>query len=97
MKKKIILLLLVLFPILFLCFTTNAKDGYDIELTQTFSENLDVPIIASGGAGNPQHVIDVFKLGKADAALAASIFHYNEYSIELVRKECQKRGIAMRF
>ena len=74
----------------------GTKDGYDIELTQTFSKNLDVPIIASGGAGNPQHIIDVFKLGKADAALAASIFHYNEYSIEFIKKECQKQGIPTR-
>ena len=73
------------------------KDGYDLELTRTFSERLDVPIIASGGAGNPQHIIDVFKLGKADAALAASIFHYNEYPIKEVKEECKNAGIPMRF
>ncbi|MGB5909909.1 MAG: imidazole glycerol phosphate synthase subunit HisF [Promethearchaeia archaeon] len=74
----------------------GTKNGYDLELTRTFSERLDVPIIASGGAGNPQHIIDAFKLGKADAALAASIFHYNEYPIELVKQECKKAGIPMR-
>ncbi len=74
----------------------GTKIGYDLELTRIFNEKLDVPIIASGGAGNPQHIIDVFKLGKADAALAASIFHYNEYSIEFVKKECKKAGISMR-
>ncbi|MFX1374667.1 MAG: imidazole glycerol phosphate synthase subunit HisF [Promethearchaeota archaeon] len=74
----------------------GTKDGYDLELTRAFSERLDVPIIASGGAGNPQHIIDVFKLGKADAALAASIFHYNEYPIKIVKQECVKKGIAMR-
>ncbi len=74
----------------------GVKKGYDLELTREFSERLDVPIIASGGAGNPQHIIDAFKIGKADAALAASIFHYNEYSIERVKKECQKEGIPMR-
>ncbi|MFW9939012.1 MAG: imidazole glycerol phosphate synthase subunit HisF [Candidatus Thorarchaeota archaeon] len=74
----------------------GTKDGYDLELTRTFSESLDIPIIASGGAGNPQHIVDVFKLGKADAALAASIFHYNEYSIESVKKECRKVGISIR-
>ena len=75
----------------------GVKEGYDLELTKTFSERLDVPIIASGGAGNPQHIIDAFKIGKADAALAASIFHYNEYPIKLVKEECKKSGIPMRF
>ncbi len=74
----------------------GTKDGYDLELTKTFSERLDVPIIASGGAGNPSHIIASFKIGKADAALAASIFHYNEYSIEVVKEECKKAGIPMR-
>jgi cyclase len=74
----------------------GTKNGYDLELTKTFSERLNVPIIASGGAGNPQHIIDVFNLGKADAALAASIFHYNEYPIEVVKQECDKAGIPMR-
>lgn len=75
----------------------GVKEGYDLDLTREFSERLDVPIIASGGAGNPQHIIDAFKIGKADAALAASIFHYNEYPIEVVKKECEKAGVPMRF
>ncbi len=75
----------------------GTHDGYDIELTRSFSERLDVPIIASGGAGNPQHIVDVFKLGKADAALAASIFHYNEFPIQKVKESCKKSGIPMRF
>jgi len=74
----------------------GTKKGYDLELTKSFSERLDVPIIASGGAGNPQHIIEVFKFGKADAALAASIFHYNEYPIGVVKQECKKAGISMR-
>jgi cyclase len=74
----------------------GVKKGYDLELIRTFSERLDVPIIASGGAGNPQHIIDAFNIGKADAALAASIFHYGEYTIEVVKKECAKAGIPMR-
>ena len=74
----------------------GTKNGYDLDLTKIFSERLDVPIIASGGAGNPQHIIDAFKLGKADAALAASIFHYNEYPIKKVKQECLKAGILMR-
>ncbi|TXT64330.1 MAG: imidazole glycerol phosphate synthase, catalytic subunit with HisH [Promethearchaeota archaeon] len=72
------------------------KEGYDLELTRAFSERLSVPIIASGGAGNPEHIIEAFKKGKADAALAASIFHYDEYSIKYVKEECQKAGIPMR-
>lgn len=75
----------------------GVKEGYDLELTRTFSERLDVPIIASGGAGNPQHIIDAFKLGKADATLAASIFHYNEYPIDVVKQDCVKAGVPMRF
>jgi cyclase len=74
----------------------GTKMGYDLELTRAFSERLNVPIIASGGAGAPQHIIDVFKYGKADAALAASIFHYNEYPISVVKQECEKAGIPMR-
>ncbi|MFX1410192.1 MAG: imidazole glycerol phosphate synthase subunit HisF [Promethearchaeota archaeon] len=74
----------------------GTKNGYDLELTRIFSRRLDIPIIASGGAGNPQHIIDAFKLGNADAALAASIFHYNEYSIEVVKNKCIKAGIPMR-
>jgi cyclase len=74
----------------------GTKDGYDLELTRVFSEKLDVPIIASGGAGNPQHIIDAFKIGKADAALAASIFHFNEYPVRIVKDECEKAGIPMR-
>ncbi len=74
----------------------GVKNGFDLDLTRTFSERLDVPIIASGGAGNPQHMVDAFKIGKADAALAASIFHYNEYPIKVVKEICQKQGIPMR-
>jgi len=72
------------------------KTGFDLELTKEFSERLDVPIIASGGAGNPKDIVDAFTIGKADAALAASIFHYNEYPIEVVKNECKKAGIPMR-
>jgi cyclase len=74
----------------------GTKNGYDLELTRAFNERLNVPIIASGGAGNPQHIIDSFKIGKADAALAASIFHYNEFPIKKVKEECSKAGIPMR-
>ncbi|TXT63274.1 MAG: imidazole glycerol phosphate synthase, catalytic subunit with HisH [Promethearchaeota archaeon] len=71
-------------------------DGYDLELTKIFSESLEIPIIASGGAGNPQHIAEAFIQGKADAALAASIFHYDEYSIKKVKKVCKSKGIPVR-
>lgn len=74
----------------------GTKNGYDLDLTRAFSERLDVPIIASGGAGNPQHIIDSFIIGKADAALAASIFHYNQYPIKVVKQECKNVGIPIR-
>ncbi len=74
----------------------GVKQGYDLELTREFSERLGVPIIASGGAGNPRHIVDAFKIGKADAALAASIFHFNEYPIEVVKNECKKNGVPTR-
>ena len=74
----------------------GVKQGYDLAITREFSERLTIPIIASGGCGNPDHIIDAFKEGKADAALAASIFHFNEYSIEKVKNECVKNGIHMR-
>lgn len=74
----------------------GTKNGYDLELTKTFSERLNVPIIASGGAGTPKDIIEVFQEGKADAALAASIFHYNEFPIQAVKEACKIAGIPMR-
>ncbi|HUW34395.1 MAG TPA: imidazole glycerol phosphate synthase subunit HisF [Planctomycetota bacterium] len=71
-------------------------DGYDIELTRRFSETVDIPIIASGGAGNPEHIYRVLTDGKADAALAASIFHYGNYPIPVTKKYLQERGIEIR-
>jgi cyclase len=74
----------------------GTKNGFDIELTNLFSTRLDVPIIASGGAGDPDHFVEVFKDGNADAALAASIFHFNEYPIDHVKEVCQNANIPMR-
>ena len=59
----------------------GTKDGYDLEITAAVSEAVSIPVVASGGAGKPEHLADVVLAGKADAALAASIFHFNEYSI----------------
>ena len=74
----------------------GTTDGYDIELTRTISENAHIPVIASGGAGIPKHLLDVFTEGKADAALAASIFHYNKYPVPVVKDYLRKMGVTIR-
>ncbi len=74
----------------------GTKDGYDLELTRAMSEALEIPIIASGGAGKLEHFYDVFAVGKADAALAASIFHYGEYTIGEVKQFLANKKIAVR-
>lgn len=74
----------------------GTKDGYDIELTRTISERVKVPVIASGGAGVPEHFLEVFTEGKADAALAASVFHYNQYPVQVVKKYLRERGVIVR-
>lgn len=70
--------------------------GYDLDLLRTVSEMVRIPLIASGGAGSPQHLLDGFQQGQADAVLAASIFHYDQYSIHEVKSFLQERGIPMR-
>ncbi|MEK7851647.1 MAG: HisA/HisF-related TIM barrel protein, partial [Deltaproteobacteria bacterium] len=74
----------------------GTKDGYDIELTRAVSEVVGIPIIASGGVGNPEHIYKGFVDGKADAALAASIFHYKEYSIRQVKDYLIERDVVVR-
>lgn len=74
----------------------GTEDGYDIELTRAISERVNVPLIASGGAGIPQHFLDVFKDGKADAALAASVFHYNKYPVPVIKDFLRKAGVTIR-
>jgi imidazole glycerol-phosphate synthase subunit HisF len=76
--------------------TDGTKEGFDIELTRKISESVNIPVIASGGAGTLQHFSDVFKSGKADAALAASIFHYGEYTIDDIKKFLSKNNICVR-
>lgn len=71
-------------------------DGYDIELTRTVSEAADIPLIASGGAGEPEHLYQVLTAGKADAALAASIFHYGSYPIPVTKKYLKDKGVEIR-
>jgi len=74
----------------------GTKEGYDIKLTKIVSESVNIPIIASGGAGKPEHLYEVLVEGKADAALAASIFHKKEYSIPKVKEFLGKRGVEIR-
>jgi cyclase len=74
----------------------GTEDGYDIELTRTISEKVNVPVIASGGAGKPEHFLEVFTNGKADAALAASVFHYNKYPVPVIKEFLQKQGVIVR-
>jgi cyclase len=74
----------------------GTKDGYDIELTRTISEKVNVPVIASGGAGVPEQFVEVFTDGKADAALAASVFHYNQYPVPVIKEFLRKQGVIVR-
>ena len=74
----------------------GTKEGYDLELTRAVSEAVRIPVIASGGAGTLEHLYEAFSAGKADAALAASIFHYGEYSITEAKTFLAKKGISVR-
>jgi cyclase len=74
----------------------GTKAGYDIALTKTIACSIGIPVIASGGAGGPLHIYEVFAKGKAEAALAASIFHFGEYSVRAVKDFLKKRNIPVR-
>ena len=74
----------------------GTKDGYDIEITRAVSEAVSIPVVASGGAGSPDHLADAILLGKADAALAASIFHFGEYTIQQTKQFMADRGVPVR-
>jgi cyclase len=74
----------------------GTKDGYDIELTRTISEQVSIPVIASGGVGTLGHLYEGLTLGKASAVLAASIFHYKEYSIAQVKSFLKEKGVVVR-
>ena len=74
----------------------GTKAGYDIELTRTISENVSIPVIASGGAGTLEHFYDAVAEGKADAVLAASLFHFKELEICEVKKYLRNKGISVR-
>jgi cyclase len=74
----------------------GTKEGYDVEMTAAVSDAVKIPVVASGGAGSPQHMLDVLKQGHADAALAASIFHFRKHSIGEVKHYLAEHGVPVR-
>lgn len=74
----------------------GTKDGYDLEITAAVTKAVRVPVVASGGAGNPDHLADAILLGGAEAALAASIFHFGEYTIGETKRIMHERGVPVR-
>ncbi len=74
----------------------GTKAGYDLELTRTIAENVSIPVIASGGAGTKEHFYEALTEGKADAVLAASLFHYKELEIRDLKKYLRERGVSVR-
>jgi cyclase len=74
----------------------GTKDGYDIELTRAISETVSIPVIASGGAGTLEHLYDGLVYGKADAVLAASIFHFREFTVREAKEYLRSKGVAVR-
>jgi len=74
----------------------GTKDGFDIEITSAVAEAVGIPVVASGGCGSPEHMYEAVTAGKADAALAASIFHYGEYTINETKQYLAERGVTVR-
>jgi cyclase len=74
----------------------GTKAGYDLPLTRAVADGVGIPVVASGGAGSPEHVYQALTAGRADAALAASIFHYNEYGIRATKAYLAERGVPVR-
>lgn len=74
----------------------GTKNGYDLEITAAVSDAVSIPVVASGGAGHPKHLADAVLIGKADAALAASIFHFGEFTIEETKRLMADRGVPVR-
>jgi cyclase len=74
----------------------GTKEGYDIPLTRVISDALSIPVIASGGAGTVEHLREALMQGKADAVLAASIFHYRQYTVREIKEYLRKNGLRMR-
>jgi cyclase len=74
----------------------GTEDGYDIQLIKRIIGQVNIPVIASGGAGKPEHFLDAFKKGNADAALAASVFHYNKHPIKKIKQFLKEKGVEIR-
>ena len=74
----------------------GTKNGFDLALTRAVSDAVDIPVIASGGVGNLQHLVDGIKEGHADAVLAASIFHFGDYTVRQAKELMQSQGIEVR-
>ena len=74
----------------------GTREGYEIDATRIISENLGIPVVASGGAGHPDHLVKVFQDGKADAALIASMVHYGDYTINQIKTVLNDNGIPVR-
>jgi len=74
----------------------GTKDGYDLPMLRAVSDAVRVPVVASGGAGCPEHLADAILEGRADAALAASSFHYGEYTIQETKRIMHQRGVPVR-
>lgn len=74
----------------------GTQDGYELTITRMISENVGVPVVASGGAGKPEHLASVFKEGRADAALIASMVHYGNYTVADIKRFLSRQGIAVR-
>ncbi len=75
----------------------GTKDGYDLEITRAVADAVKIPVVASGGAGSPEHLYQALTAGGASAALAASIFHYGEYTIDATKHYLAERGVPVRF
>ena len=74
----------------------GTRDGYDIDLTRQIAEAVAVPVVASGGAGHPDHLVEVLTEGKADAALVASMVHYGDYTVSALKAHLHERGVKVR-
>jgi cyclase len=76
--------------------TDGERSGYDLDLLAAASDAVRIPVIASGGAGSPAHLVDALVRGRADAVLAASIFHYRKHSVRQVKRFLRSRGVCVR-
>jgi cyclase len=74
----------------------GTRNGFDLELTRVFSDALDIPVIASGGVGSLDHLVDGIVQGRADAVLAATVFHYGEYTVRQAKEHMARCGVEVR-